>query len=212
MTTPPLETSRAKRIKAATTREHDNVNDLVMQARPFDSRERYAQFLQLQHAFHGAIDGLYTDAELNQRLPGLSELPRFEAVKRDLLDLDQAVPQKPTPAQVNGPFEALGWLYCSEGSNLGAAFLFKETQQLGLNETHGASHLAAHPGGRGLHWRQFIALLDSQEMDAEQEQQAVQGAINAFDFYRAKVRSVLAPDAGPQALGEPATLRTRTAP
>lgn len=193
MTTQTLEApvlSRAKRIKAATARDHDNVNDLVMQAQPFDSRERYVQFLKLQHAFHGAIDGLYKDAELNQRLPGLSELPRFEAVKRDLLDLNQIVPDTPTPALVNGPFEALGWLYCSEGSNLGAAFLFKETQQLGLSETHGASHLAAHPGGRGLHWRQFIALLDGQELDAEQEQQTIQGAINAFDFYRAKVRSV----------------------
>lgn len=193
MTTQTLhapELSRAKRIKAATTRDHDNVNELVMQAKPFDSRERYVQFLQLQHAFHGAIDGLYKDAELNQRLPGLSQLPRFEAVKRDLLDLDQAVPDVPAPAVVNGPFEALGWLYCSEGSNLGAAFLFKETQQLGLGENHGASHLAAHPGGRGLHWRQFIALLDSQALDAEQERQAIQGAINAFDFYREKVRSV----------------------
>jgi heme oxygenase (biliverdin-IX-beta and delta-forming) len=192
MTTQTLEApvSRAKRIKAATTRDHDNVNDLVMQAKPFDSHDRYVQFLHLQHIFHGAIEGLYKDTELNRRLPGLDQLPRFDAVRSDLADLGQPLPEAPAPAPVNGPFEALGWLYCSEGSNLGAAFLFKETQQLGLSETHGARHLAAHPGGRGLHWRQFIALLDSQELDAQQEQQAIQGAIDAFDFYRSQVRNV----------------------
>jgi heme oxygenase len=193
MTTPTLEApelSRAKRLKAATRRDHDSVDSLVMQARPFESRERYAQFLRLQHGFHGAIDALYHDPELNRRLPGLAQLPRFEAVKRDLRDLGLEVPANPAPAPVNGPFEALGWLYCSEGSNLGAAFLFKETQQLGLDQDQGASHLAAHPDGRGLHWRQFVALLDSQELNEQQERQAIQGAIDAFDFYRDTLRRI----------------------
>jgi len=193
MTAPTLEAlplSRAKRLKAATHREHDSVDSLVMAARPFANLERYGQFLRLQHAFHGAIDALYHDPELNRHLPGLAQLPRFEAVKRDLADLGLSVPDAPPRAPVNGPFEALGWLYCSEGSNLGAAYLYKETQQLGLDQQRGASHLAAHPDGRGLHWRQFIALLDSQVLSEEHEQQAINGAIAAFDFYRTNLRQV----------------------
>lgn len=183
---PPL--SRAKHLKAATHRDHDSVDTLVMQARPFENLERYAQFLRVQHAFHGAIDALYHDPDLNQRLPGLDQLPRFTAVKRDLTDLGLTLPETPQPAPVSDPFTALGWLYCSEGSNLGAAYLYKQTQQLGLDQHRGASHLAAHPDGRGLHWRQFIALLDSQVLNEHQEQRVVQGAIDAFDFYRTQLR------------------------
>lgn len=184
------ELSRAKRLKAATSRDHDSVDTLVMQATPFASLTHYERFLRLQHQFHGAIEHLYRDAELNTRLPGLDQLPRFERVGLDLQDLGFDVPANPIAAPVNGPFEALGWLYCSEGSNLGAAFLFKETQQLGLDADKGARHLAAHADGRGLHWRQFVALLDSQTLSEAEEAQAIQGAIDAFDFYRAALRSI----------------------
>lgn len=185
-----VEPSRAKRLKAATHRDHDSVDSLVMGAQPFASLAHYERFLRLQHRFHGAIDGFYRDPVFNERLPGLDQLPRFSAVQQDLRDLGFAVPQAPEAATLNDPFETLGWLYCSEGSNLGAAFLFKETQQLGLDGDKGARHLAAHPDGRGLHWRQFVALLDSQELNDAQEQAAIKGAIDAFNFYRDALRSI----------------------
>lgn len=182
--------SRCKRLKAASSRDHDSVDALVMGARPFESRERYALFLQLQHRFHGSLQGLYGDAQLNRTLPGLVELSRFEAVQADLRDLGFAVPAAPAPVQLANPGEALGWLYCSEGSNLGAAFLFKQTQKLGLDGESGARHLAAHPDGRALHWRQFVALIDTLELSEEEERQAVQGALDAFDFYRSSLREI----------------------
>lgn len=180
----------SKRLKAGTTRDHDSVDNLVMGSRPFESLERYAYFLKLQHRFHGVINWLYQDEDLNQLLPGLSELPRFDAVCADLADLGLPVPAEPQQVRPASSYAALGWLYCAEGSNLGAAFLFKETQQIGLNGEKGARHLAAHPDGRGLHWRQFVALLDGLELSAAQREEAVQGAINAFDFYRAALREI----------------------
>lgn len=179
-----------KRLKAGTTRDHDSVDNLVMGSRPFENLERYAYFLQLQHRFHGVINWLYQDEELNQLLPGLKELPRFDAVCADLVDLGLPVPAEPQPIRPASLHAALGWLYCAEGSNLGAAFLFKETQQIGLNADKGARHLAAHPDGRGLHWRQFVALLDGLELSEAQREEAVQGAIGAFDFYRAALREI----------------------
>lgn len=179
-----------KRLKAGTTRDHDSVDNLVMGSRPFESQERYAYFLRLQHRFHGVINWLYQDEELNQMLPGLNELPRFTAVCADLTDLGLPVAAEPQPIRPATKYAALGWLYCAEGSNLGAAFLFKESQLIGLSAEKGARHLAAHPDGRGLHWRQFVALLDGLELSEAQREEAVQGAIDAFDFYRAALREI----------------------
>ncbi|HCP28912.1 MAG TPA: heme oxygenase, partial [Pseudomonas sp.] len=81
---PPLETSRCKRLKAATHREHDGVDQLVMAAHPFQDRARYARFLLVQHHFHGSLLGLYEDPHLNAWLPGLSSLSRFAAVEQDI--------------------------------------------------------------------------------------------------------------------------------
>lgn len=187
---PAAQLPLTKRLKAGTSRDHDSVDTLVMQARPFESLLRYGYFLRLQHRFHGAIDALYDDIELNRLLPGLSELPRFEAVCADMTDLDLVVPPAPPAVAPTSTHAALGWLYCSEGSNLGAAFLFKETQQIGLDAENGARHLAAHPSGRGLHWRQFVALLDGLALSEAQREEAVSGAVAAFDFYRAALREI----------------------
>lgn len=188
--TSPAQLPLSKCLKAGTSRDHDSVDTLVMQARPFESLERYGYFLRLQHRFHGSIDALYDDIELNRLLPGLSQLPRFEAVCADISDLGLPLPPTPPAVAPTSTHAALGWLYCSEGSNLGAAFLFKETQQIGLNGDNGARHLAAHPDGRGLHWRQFVALLDGLELSESQREEAVSGAVAAFDFYRAALRDI----------------------
>lgn len=187
---PAAQLPLSKQLKAGTRREHDSVDRLVMQSRPFESLERYGCFLRLQHRFHGCLDALYDDIELNRLLPGLHELPRFAAVRADLTDLGLAHP--PTPAAVAplSTHAALGWLYCSEGSNLGAAFLFRQTQQIGLSAEKGARHLAAHADGRGLHWRQFVALLDSLELSESQREEAVGGAVAAFDLYRTALREI----------------------
>ncbi|SHM07488.1 biliverdin-producing heme oxygenase [Phytopseudomonas punonensis] len=193
MTPQPICTAQlplSKRLKAGTSRAHDSVDALVMSVRPFASLECYGYFLRLQHDFHGALNALYDDIELNRLLPGLSELPRFDAVCADLADLQLQIPPAPQAVAPRSTYAALGWLYCSEGSNLGAAFLFKDTQQIGLTAENGARHLAPHPDGRALHWRQFVALLDGLELSEAQREEAVSGAVAAFDFYRAALRDI----------------------
>ncbi|MDO7910888.1 biliverdin-producing heme oxygenase [Pseudomonas sp. 22-AL-CL-001] len=185
----PSAPGRCKRLKAASSSEHDTVDQLVMSVRPFDDRERYVRFLTVQHRFHGSLQALYSDPSLNRRLPGLALLSRFDAVQQDLRDLGVTVPPAPEPVDATVA-QALGWLYCSEGSNLGAAFLFKQTQRLGLDAERGARHLAPHPDGRALHWREFVAALDGLDLSDAQEAHAIEGAIAAFDSYRRHVREV----------------------
>lgn len=183
------EPGRCKRLKAASSSDHDSVDAQVMAAQPFADLQRYACFLQVQHRFHGSLLDFYHDAELNRLLPGLAQLSRFEALRDDFGDLGLAWPETPAQVQADSA-HALGWLYCSEGSNLGAAFLFKHSQQLGLDASHGARHLAAHPDGRALHWRAFVEQIDALPLTEAEERQAQQGAIAAFDSYRAHLRAV----------------------
>ena len=95
--------------------------------------------------------------------------------------------------------KAIGWLYCAEGSNLGAAFLFKHAQKLDYNGEHGARHLAPHPNGRGKHWRAFVEHLNALGLSPEAEAEAIQGAKDAFAFYKVVLRETFGLPEGAEA-------------
>ncbi len=179
------ETSRSKRLKAATNEMHEALDKRIMQSYPFSSREHYGRFLKVQHRFHRDIDALYANLVLDRLLPDLNDRRRLHLIVQDLADLGMSAPESNrapvfvSNAQADIP-TALGWLYVAEGSNLGAAFLLKEAIKLGLDENSGARHLAPHPSGRGLHWRTFTASLDSLTLNDDEEQRVVAGAKAAF--------------------------------
>ncbi|WCN15272.1 biliverdin-producing heme oxygenase [Marinomonas mediterranea] len=175
----------AKRLKFSTRTNHDSVDQLVMQSAPFLNNINYAKFLRLQHIFHLSVAPFYQNDVLQEWFPGLADLPRLSAVESDLKDLGlEPNVSSYQLATVPNLFQAIGWLYCAEGSNIGAAFLYKETQKLNFDAEHGAKHLAAHPEGRAPHWHKFVAQLDALNLTEEQESEAVKGATEAFAFYK----------------------------
>jgi len=180
----PVEASRAKRLKAATNDTHDRLDKRIMAGEPFASLGNYARFLDVQYRFHRDIDGLYANDSLRALLPDLAGRRRFDLIAQDLADLGQTLPaDEGEPRFASGTIDlptALGWLYVAEGSNLGAAFLFKMAKALGLDENHGARHLAGHPDGRAAHWRGFTGALDALALDEEQELRLAEGARAAF--------------------------------
>lgn len=188
---------RARRLKEATHAAHDRLDKSIMTHNPFGSRERYALFVKVQHQFHREIDALYESAVLDQMLPDLAGRRRFHLIGQDLVDLGtsapvpDASPAFPEGADADLP-TALGWLYVAEGSNLGAAFLLKEAQKLGLSEDFGARHLAAAPEGRGLHWKTFTAALDNVRLTGPEEERVVAGAHAAFSRVQNLVNQVFA--------------------
>ena len=95
--------------------------------------------------------------------------------------------------------KAIGWLYCAEGSNLGAAFLFKHAQKLEYTGEFGARHLAPHPNGRGKHWRAFVEHLNALNLTPEAEAEAIQGACEAFAFYKVILRETFGLPEGAEA-------------
>ncbi|MEO9340310.1 biliverdin-producing heme oxygenase [Mesorhizobium sp. SB112] len=187
---------RSKRLRVATNVTHDRLDKAIMGHEPFSSRDRYARFVKVQHAFHRDIDALYDDVALDALLPDLKGRRRFDQIERDLADLGaetlafDAAPAFARGASADVP-TALGWLYVAEGSNMGAAFLLKwAKEKLGLSEEFGARHLAGAPEGRGLHWRTFTAALDTVSLSEADEARVIAGAKAAFRRMHGLVREV----------------------
>lgn len=188
--------SRARRLKSATRETHERLDKSIMMRNPFGSRERYGMFVNVQHQFHREIDALYANPVFDGMLPDLDGRRRLSLIAQDLADLGMPVPENGARPAFTSDLNidvptALGWLYVAEGSNLGAAFLLKEAVKLDLSETFGARHLAAAPEGRGLHWKTFIAALDSLDLEQTEDERVVAGGQAAFARVQALVETFL---------------------
>ncbi|MCK3834059.1 biliverdin-producing heme oxygenase [Pseudomonas fluorescens] len=172
---------RSQRLNQITNEPHTKLDALVKAHAPFETQANFARFVVAQYLFQSELVALYNDAALNTIIPDLAARCRAEAAKLDLADLDTDVPA-PVAGAVKNPSqaEALGWLFVSEGSKLGAAFLIKRAVDLGLSETFGARHLGEPAGGRAEGWKSFTRTLDSLEFSAEEEAAVEKGAIDAF--------------------------------
>jgi len=175
---------RSQRLNQITTEPHTRLDALVKAHAPFETQPNFARFVVAQYLFQSELVALYNDADLIKIVPDLAERCRADAARldlADLADLDTDVPA-PVPGAVQNPSkaEALGWLFVSEGSKLGAAFLIKRAVGLGLSETFGARHLGEPAGGRAEGWKRFTRTLDSLEFSAKEEADVEKGAINAF--------------------------------
>ena len=193
--TPPEQTTvqpLSKRLKHATREQHERVDHSIMALRPFDDLEGYARFLRVQYGFQQRCLPCYRHTQLADWIVDLSPRCRYAAVVRDCQDLGVEVEKaKPTGAPLSeAPSHLLGWLYVNEGSNLGAAFLFKRAAGLGLSASYGARHLAPSDDGRGLHWRHFTQQLDAIALSEADIAQAVAGAKEAFAYVETQARSL----------------------
>lgn len=180
-TSPALSISISQRLKQTTAAEHDRMELLMAQAKVFESKQNYAQFTLSQYYFQQDIEHLYADPTVMELIPDLDIRGRAQAALLDLQDLG-LIPQNDEIAttQVDFP-QALGWIYVSEGSTLGAAFLYKEAQaKLGLDENNGARNLAAYPEGRMRAWKRFKQTLDDAQFSEQQQQAILAGALAGF--------------------------------
>jgi len=189
---------RSQRLNQITNAPHTKLDALVKAHAPFETQANFARFVVAQYLFQSELVALYNDAELNQIIPDLAARCRAEAAKLDLADLDTEIPA-PVAGAVNNPSkaEALGWLFVSEGSKLGAAFLIKRAVGLGLSETFGARHLGEPAGGRAEGWKSFVRTLDSLQFSAEEEAEVEQGAIDAFNRFTVLLEQAYATEAEP---------------
>lgn len=177
-------TLRSQRLNQVTNEPHSKLDALVKAHAPFETQASFARFVVAQYLFQTELVALYNDAELTAIVPDLPARCRADAAKADLADLDSEVPAPVAGALQNpGKARALGWIFVSEGSKLGAAFLIKRAVGLGLSETFGARHLGEPEGGRAQGWKNFVKTLDELELSAEEEAELDKGAIDAFNRF-----------------------------
>ena len=186
--------SHSQALKAASHGTHESLDQRIMQAQPFASLAHYLRFLQVQLRFHQDIAPLYQHTELGRLLPDLAKRQRLQEIRQDLIDLGhpQAGPSRTPSLHDAVPLPvALGWFYVAEGSNLGAAVLFKLAAKLGLNEGHGARHLAGHSEGRLRHWRGFTGMLDGLDLGPAEQALMQASARAAFERVHGHVAELL---------------------
>lgn len=177
-------TSLSSRLKGETAAQHERMHHLMERAKPFSDRAAYARFVAVQYLFQRDIEHLFADPAVQAAVPDLDSRGRQQASRDDLIDLGVSVPVEALASEGVSMPAALGWLYVSEGSTLGAAFLFKEAQKnLDLSENFGARNLAAYPEGRAQVWRRFVASLDSDRIAFDAHDGVIAGANAAYDRF-----------------------------
>ncbi|TWD42982.1 biliverdin-producing heme oxygenase [Pseudomonas sp. SJZ131] len=186
---------RSQRLNQITNEPHTKLDALVKAHAPFETQANFARFVIAQYLFQSELVALYNDAELTAIVPDLPARCRAEAAKADLADLETEVPAPVAGAVKNpGKAAALGWLFVSEGSKLGAAFLIKRAVGLGLSETFGARHLGEPAGGRAEGWKNFVKTLDSLEFSAQEEAEIEQAAVDAFNRFTVLLEQAYTPE------------------
>lgn len=178
------ELSLAMQLKLQTADEHERMHTLMAKTDVFSSLEKYALFTLSQYYFQLEIEYLFQQDQVALHITDLDIRGRSAQALLDLQDL-AIQPQGQTLESLNVTFPAaLGWIYVSEGSTLGAAFLFKQAQQrLGLSAENGARNLAAYPEGRAKVWKRFVQALDQAELSLSQKDEVIQGALDAFKYF-----------------------------
>ena len=189
---------RSQRLNQITHAPHTELDALVKSHAPFASRENFAHFVAAQYLFQAELQALYNDPQLIAIVPDLAQRCRAEQARLDLADLGRDVPAA-VPGALSNPSlgEAMGWIFVSEGSKLGAAFLIKRAQALQLSEDFGARHLGEPAGGRAEGWKQFTRILDGLALSSEEDPAAERGAVAAFERFTALLKHAYAMDATP---------------
>ncbi|MEE4222286.1 biliverdin-producing heme oxygenase [Pseudomonas viridiflava] len=175
---------RSQRLNHITHAPHEQLDKAVKAHAPFETLGSYARFVVAQYLFQVELQGLYNDPALQAIIADLPERCRAAQARDDLADLGLEMPS-PVAGAVHQPSlaQALGWLFVSEGSKLGAAFLIKRAVALNLSDSFGARHLGEPAGGRAAGWKTFVKILYELPLTAEQEAELDQGAVAAFERF-----------------------------
>ncbi|WP_297839105.1 biliverdin-producing heme oxygenase [Pseudomonas sp.] len=191
---PTRPTPRSQRLNQITHAPHEQLDKAVKANAPFATLANYARFVVAQYGFQTELKALYSDPRLAEIFADLPQRCRAEQAKADLNDLDTALPDPVAGALVDpSTAQALGWLFVSEGSKLGAAFLIKRAVALNLSDTFGARHLGEPVGGRAEGWKSFVHILDNLQLSALEESQVEQGAIDAFERFNVLLQKAYTP-------------------
>ncbi len=147
-----------------------------------DSMDRYTRYLAGQYRFRAGMENLLARASFPDWFEGWRPMPLAGALRADLdaLGIDPPAPSDGGPGdRLASDAGLVGVLYVLEGAALGARFLHRSVQGLGLTADTGARHLDLQTGGES--WQGFLDLLGRALIDREE---AAEAAVATFAFAR----------------------------
>lgn len=180
-----VETTLHNKIKNKTGGEHERLRNLLIELDLFKNLEQYKKFTLAQYNFHCVVEDLFIEHDINELIPNIKCTERLITLRKDLEDLHihpEGVSIKNTI--ISNRYEALGWLYVSEGSTLGAAMILKGVKsEYGLSENFGARNLGEYPEGRAIYWANFTDGLNKLHLNLEEEKALINGVFSAFKTF-----------------------------
>ena len=177
-----------KQIKEATAAQH-----LAMEADPLLAqllsprltRAQYVCYLSLFLRVSEAYEAKILPVSIST-LPGWTVSDPSKNIHRDLHTLGVMSPPEPVqqyrlPDPSDGPAFALGFTYVMEGSKLGGKVLARSVcKSLDLSDSAGVSYLSDYGQNSFPLWKQFLDQFAEFIIFSKGEQQAIEGANQAF--------------------------------
>lgn len=142
----------------------------------------YVRYLAGHYRFRAGIEQLLAQASFPDWFEGWRPLLLAGALRADLdaLGIEPPAPSDGAPAdRLASAAGLVGVLYVLEGAALGARFLRRCVQGLGLTAETGARHLDLQTGGES--WQGFLDLLGRASIDREE---AAEAAVATFALAR----------------------------
>lgn len=142
----------------------------------------YSGYLLASYQFHGAVENIFRPYATS--IPLSDERIKTPAIKQDLVKLQVA----PVDPQKNGEAsfaKALGYLYVSEGSMLGAQIIYKSLLKIPhISELDAFQFLTLYNKRTGVLWSSLVQMLEKTGSDTETEKIIVDSATEAFLLFR----------------------------
>lgn len=175
---------RRVRLRAATDSLHRRIDEKVGRAGFLKTIEGYRDYLLRTYAARAAVEAALDPNAAERLYPDWPERRIAEALECDLDDM--GVKERPVIRPMRGALGEggiLGALYVLEGSTIGARWIAREVEKLGVVADNGGRHLsvqAANPRA----FRLFIDILEAARLDADAEAECVAAAIDTFSCFQ----------------------------
>ena len=171
-------------IKEATKEAHlDLEKKVVQKMKVIRSDADYADFLKHFYAYFNKVEQAIAPYITSQLLPDYAERRNSAYLKQDIEELGFDVNELPAAVapEVKNTMQALGALYVMEGSIMGGPIIVKMLEKGGI--TKGVSFFSGYGEGTGMMWGKFVAVMNEQAKNEEEEAIAVQSANDTFSNF-----------------------------
>lgn len=171
-------------IKEATKEAHLNLEKKVVQKmKAIRSDADYADFLKHFYAYFNQVEQAIAPYITTALLPDHAERRNSSYLKQDIEALGANVNDLPsaTAPGINNTIQALGALYVMEGSIMGGPIIVKMLEKFGI--TKGVSFFSGYGEATGQMWGKFVAVLNAQANNEDEEQQAIAAANDTFSNF-----------------------------